>query len=119
MEGAAIAGIKKFYVHDDYSTQPVLEALLENVALGVIHYQYWASQDTSGHGRQMQTYEQCLDLHGHKHKVCSAQMTSSSLPSLHASRSNSSAMKNTQLRASLLLSTCHMCCLIVAVDGFL
>ena len=68
-----VAGIDKFYVHDDYSTQPLLELLLNKVALGEVHYKFWASEDTSGHGRQMETYEHCLASHGHRHKVGLAQ----------------------------------------------
>ena len=47
----------------------MLEALLDEVARGVVHYQYWASQDTSGNGRQTETYGHCLAQHGHHHQV--------------------------------------------------
>ena len=62
-------GIGKFYIHDDYSAHPLLESLLGMIASGEVQYKYWASEDISGHGRQMETYEHCLAAHGHRHKV--------------------------------------------------
>ena len=71
-ESCGAAGIKRFYVHDDYSTEPMLDALLDKVALGIVHYWYWASPSVHVHGRQVDVYGQCLALHGHQHKVGSA-----------------------------------------------
>ena len=42
---------------------------MDQIATGVVHYRYWISGDIPGHGRQVDTYDRCLALHGHHHKV--------------------------------------------------
>ena len=110
-----VAGIDKFYVHDDYSTQPLLELLLNKVALGEVHYKYWASEDTSGHGRQMETYEHCLASHGHRHKVGLAQeFDDIYTPTLQRVLSVLRSKYQLQLKLSASLTRLN---LYVAVDG--
>lgn len=66
---AATAGIRRFYINDDGSNEPLLEALMDQIVAGLIHYRYWMSEETPGRGRQIDAYDHCLALHGHRHKV--------------------------------------------------
>lgn len=62
------AGIQTFYINDDNSDPPLFDALVEEIASGIVHYRFWIDDEASEHKSQTSIYDHCLILYGRLHR---------------------------------------------------